>query len=216
MHDQSASRVSGRTRAAVSAMCVRALRITVLESAGNFTRYERHHLSAEKIQRVNYFVFARSEFFACQQFSNAGAAGWVRKFQVAVNRRSGGLLRRVRSTHGNKHQTERIGASALGPSTDLGLFNRDFRFCPRERTSSVSRTTSEKCQLQKSDTSKGWQRPGAARAPRIKCRFSRSHLSSGTLRLRRPPLTYINRVSRFYRPPYRAGWSGHISRWPSE
>jgi hypothetical protein len=31
-----------------------------------------------------------------------------------------------------------------------------------------------------------------------------------------PPLTYINRVSRFYRPPYRAGWSGHISRRPSE
>jgi hypothetical protein len=33
-----------------------------------------------------------------------------------------------------------------GSSTDLGLFNRDFRFLPRERTSSVSRTTSEKGQ----------------------------------------------------------------------
>src|SRR5258707_14524117 len=52
MHDQSASRISGRTRAAVSAMCVRALRITVLKSAGNFTRDECHDLSAEKIQRV--------------------------------------------------------------------------------------------------------------------------------------------------------------------
>src|ERR1700688_786496 len=31
-----------------------------------------------------------------------------------------------------------------------------------------------------------------------------------------PRLTYINRVSRFYLPPYRADWSGHISRWPSE
>jgi hypothetical protein len=31
-----------------------------------------------------------------------------------------------------------------------------------------------------------------------------------------PPLTYINRVSRFYRPSHRAGWSGHISRGPSE
>ena len=30
------------------------------------------------------------------------------------------------------------------------------------------------------------------------------------------PLTYINRVSRAYRPAYKAGWSGHISRWPSE
>src|SRR6266436_488007 len=59
MHDQSASRISGRTRAAVSAMRVRALRITVLKSAGNFTRDECHDLSAEKIQRVKCFMFTR-------------------------------------------------------------------------------------------------------------------------------------------------------------
>src|ERR1700682_4543510 len=59
MHDQSASRISGRARAAVSAMCVRALRITVLKSAGNFTRDECHDLSAEKIQRVKCFMFTR-------------------------------------------------------------------------------------------------------------------------------------------------------------
>ena len=59
MHDQSASRISGRTRAAASAMCVRALRITVLKSAGNFTRDECHDLSAEKIQRVKCFMFTR-------------------------------------------------------------------------------------------------------------------------------------------------------------
>src|SRR5437016_3720374 len=59
MHDQSASRISGRTREAVSAMCVRALRITVLKSAGNFTRDECHHLSAEKIRRVKCFVLTR-------------------------------------------------------------------------------------------------------------------------------------------------------------
>lgn len=59
MHDQSASRISGRTRAAVSAMCVRALRITVLKSAGNFTRDECHDLNAEKIQRVKCFMFTR-------------------------------------------------------------------------------------------------------------------------------------------------------------
>jgi hypothetical protein len=57
MHDQSASRISGRTRAAVSAMCVRALRITVLKSAGDFTRDECHDLNAEKIQRVKCFMF---------------------------------------------------------------------------------------------------------------------------------------------------------------
>src|SRR5262245_40862031 len=85
MHDQSASRISGRTRAAVSAICVRALRITGLKSAGNFTCDEYHDLSAEKIQRVKCFMFTRCGICCCQQFPNAGAAGWVRKFQAALN-----------------------------------------------------------------------------------------------------------------------------------
>src|SRR6478672_8998978 len=59
MHDQSASRRSGRTRTAVSAMCVRALRITVLKSAGDFTRDECPDLNAEKIRRVKCFMFTR-------------------------------------------------------------------------------------------------------------------------------------------------------------
>ena len=59
MHDPSASRISGQTRTAVSAMCVRALRITVLKSAGNFTRDECLDLRAEKIQRVKCFMFTR-------------------------------------------------------------------------------------------------------------------------------------------------------------
>ena len=40
-------------------MCVRALRITVLKSAGNFTRDECSDLNAEKIQRVKCFMFTR-------------------------------------------------------------------------------------------------------------------------------------------------------------
>jgi hypothetical protein len=63
MHDQSASRLSGRTRMAVSAMCVRALRITVLKSAGNFTRDECHHLNAENVQRVKCFMYTRCGIF---------------------------------------------------------------------------------------------------------------------------------------------------------
>ena len=59
MHDQAASRISGRTRAAVSAMCVRAVRITVLKSAGNLTRDECHDLNAEKIHPVKCFMFTR-------------------------------------------------------------------------------------------------------------------------------------------------------------
>ena len=63
----------------------RALRMAVLKSAGNFTRDVCHDLNAEKIQRVKYFMFTRCGIVACQQFSNAGAAGRVRKFQVVVN-----------------------------------------------------------------------------------------------------------------------------------
>lgn len=85
MHDQTVSRISGRTRAAVSAMCVRVLRISVLKSAGNFTRDECHDLNAEKIQRVKCFMFTTCGFIACRQFSNAGAADRVQKFQAMFN-----------------------------------------------------------------------------------------------------------------------------------
>jgi hypothetical protein len=43
-------------------MCVRALRMTVLKSAGNFTRGECHDLNAEKIQRVNVLSSQSAEF----------------------------------------------------------------------------------------------------------------------------------------------------------
>jgi hypothetical protein len=66
-------------------MCVRALRITVLKSAGNFTRDECHDLNAEKIQRVKCFMLMRYGICCAWQFSNTGAAGWVRKFQAMVN-----------------------------------------------------------------------------------------------------------------------------------
>src|SRR5206468_5437202 len=103
MHDQSASQISGRTRAAVSAMCVRALRITVLKSAGNFTRDECRDLNAEKFQRVKCFVLTRYGIVACWQFSNAGAAGWVRKFQARVNWRKWAEAGRCRLYDPGRH-----------------------------------------------------------------------------------------------------------------
>jgi hypothetical protein len=72
-------------------MGVRTLRITVLKSAGSFTRGECHDLSAEKIQRVKCFMFTGGEFVAGRQFSNASAAGRVRKFQPWSIGGSGGL-----------------------------------------------------------------------------------------------------------------------------
>jgi hypothetical protein len=79
-------------------MSVRALRMRVLRSAGNFTRDECHDLNAEKIQRVKCFMFTGAEFVACRQFSNAGVAGCVQKFQGYGDwAESGGLLRHVQS-----------------------------------------------------------------------------------------------------------------------
>jgi len=85
-------------------MCVRALRITVLKSAGNFTRGECDDLGADKIHRVKCFMFTRYGIVARQQFSSAGAAGGVRKFQ--------GLPRKQTSDG-------RIGMSVDCPAADV-------------------------------------------------------------------------------------------------
>src|SRR5215510_6745268 len=68
MHDQSAIRISGRARAAVSAICVRALRITGLKSAGNFTRDEYHDLSAEKFSASIVLCSRGAEFVRASNF----------------------------------------------------------------------------------------------------------------------------------------------------
>jgi len=107
MHDQSAGRISGRTRAAVSAMCVRALRITVLKSAGNFTRDECHDLNAEKIQRVKCFIFTRcgiccvlAIFERRRGRLGSKISGCGQLAEVAV------YFAHVRSTPGSRHQSE--------------------------------------------------------------------------------------------------------------
>jgi hypothetical protein len=66
-------------------MSVRAMRMTVLESAGNFTRYECDDLSAEKIPRVKCFVFTRCGIRRAGNFRNAGAAGRVRNFPAMTS-----------------------------------------------------------------------------------------------------------------------------------
>ena len=118
MHDQSASRIGGRTRTAVSAMCVRALRITVLKSAGNFTRDECHDLSAEKIQRVKCFMFTRCGICCVLAIFERRRGGLGSKIsgcgqlaEVAV------YFAHVRSTPGSRHQAEGS-ACPLGASFD--------------------------------------------------------------------------------------------------
>src|SRR5258707_8204022 len=111
MHDQSASRISGRTRAAVSAMCVRALRITVLKSAGNFTRDECHDLSAEKIQRVKCFMFTRCGICCVLAIfeRRRGPAGFE-NFRLRSIGGSGGLLSHLPSFPRKKPPTGRTGS----------------------------------------------------------------------------------------------------------
>jgi hypothetical protein len=77
-------------------MVVRALRMTVLKSAGNFTCDERRDLNAEKIQPVKCFVPTTCGICCVRQFSNAGAAGWVRKFPLWSIGASGSPSRHVR------------------------------------------------------------------------------------------------------------------------
>jgi len=83
--------------------------MTVLKSAGNLTRDVCCNLNAEKIQRVNVLCPRGAQFFAGQQFSNASAAGRVRKFPAKVNWREWQLPRQARSLRaddvcfGNEH-----------------------------------------------------------------------------------------------------------------
>ena len=133
MHDQSASRISGRTRAAVSAMCVRALRITVLKSAGNFTRHECHNLNAEKTQRVKCYVHELRNFWRASNFRTLAWPAAFENFRLWSIVGSDGLLRHVRST---RKQTPigRVDVSAGGPMADIGQLKAIGRHSQLMRT----------------------------------------------------------------------------------
>src|SRR5260370_27508712 len=130
MHDQSANRISGRTRAAVSAMCVRALRITVLKSAGNFTRDECHDLNAEKIQRVKCFMFTRcgiccvlAIFERRRGRLGSKISGYGHLAEVAVYFAMSGLPPEADTNRKGRHV--RWGSKAVLP-----VLQCDFRFTP--------------------------------------------------------------------------------------
>jgi hypothetical protein len=63
-------------------MYVRALRITVLKSAGNFTRGECHDLNAEKIQRVKYFVSSDTELLRTRNFRTPALPAVFENFKL--------------------------------------------------------------------------------------------------------------------------------------
>jgi hypothetical protein len=108
------------------------LRITVLKSAGNFTRDECHDLNAEKIQRVKCFRSRGAEFVACSQFLNAGAAGRVRKFLAVVNWRKWQFTSPCLVCPRKQTPIGRVGMSAgvrlgLGYAHSRGLLYSDER-----------------------------------------------------------------------------------------
>ena len=79
-------------------MCVRAVRITVLKSAGNFTRDECPDLNAEKIQRVKCFMFTRCGICCVPAIFERRRGGLGSKISGWWSiGGSGGLLRHVRS-----------------------------------------------------------------------------------------------------------------------
>jgi hypothetical protein len=73
-------------------MCVRALRITVLKSAGNFTRDECHDLSAEKIQHVKCFMFTRRNLLRPSNFRMPERRAGFENFRLWSIRGSGGYF----------------------------------------------------------------------------------------------------------------------------
>src|SRR3984893_524151 len=118
MHDQSVSRITARTRAAVSAMYVRALRITVLKSAGNFPRGECHDLSAEKIQRVKCFMFTRCRI-CCEL--------------AICERRRGGLGPKISGCGQLAEVAVYFAMSGLPPGADIKRRGRDVRWAAINR-----------------------------------------------------------------------------------
>src|SRR5258708_37785434 len=110
MHDQSASRISGRTRAAVSAMCVRALRITVLKSAGNFTRDECHDLKRrENSARQMFYVHEVRNLLRASNFRTPARPAGFENFRLWSIGGSGGLFCPAPATPGRRPQKERAG-----------------------------------------------------------------------------------------------------------
>jgi hypothetical protein len=134
MHDQSASRISGRTRAAVSAMCVRAVGITVLKSAGNFTRGECHDLNAEKVQRVKCFVFTRCGVWCVPAIFERRRGRLGSKISGCGQLAEAASLRHVRSTHGS---TNRVGMSAAAVADDAVYCPNSFVSSPMPSIANV-------------------------------------------------------------------------------
>jgi hypothetical protein len=64
-------------------MCVRALRMTGLKSAGNFTRGECRNLNAEKIQRVKCFVFTGADLLRLGNFRTPARSAGFEYFSTA-------------------------------------------------------------------------------------------------------------------------------------
>ena len=129
MHAPSASQISGRTRTAVSAMCVRTLRMTVLESAGN-SPAANYDLSAEKFQCVKCFVFASCGICWASNFRTpARPAGFENVWLWPVDGR-GSLLRQVRSAL-DRRVLRRSPCGSAGADSEVATTRLRFKLVER-------------------------------------------------------------------------------------
>src|SRR5258707_15328946 len=100
-------------------MCVRALRITVLKSAGDFTRDECHDLNAEKIQRVKCFMHEVRNLLRASNFRTPARPAGFENFRLSLIGGSGGFICHVRATPGA--DTSREGRTS---SDDRTVYSR--------------------------------------------------------------------------------------------
>ena len=147
MHDQSASRISGRTRAIVSAMCVRALRITSSRVQASFTRGECHDVNAEKIQRVKCFMFTRCGICCVPViFETPAEPAGFENFKVW----SAGRKRRFISpcpVYSLGSRLRKVGMSALGSKCEEPRGSKSSPLRLTKRTTMRGDTTSPKGQF---------------------------------------------------------------------
>ena len=107
-------------------MCVRALRITVLKSAGNFTRDECHHLNAENVQRVKCFMVTGYGICCVLEiFESSVAPAGLENFKLSSVAAEAGVT--FGSGLPGKHTTNRLGATSKSASLSP-IYRRDFRW----------------------------------------------------------------------------------------
>ena len=139
-------------------MCVRALRITVLKSAGNFTRDECPDLNAEKIHLVKCFVFTRcgiccvpAIFERRRGRLGSKISGYGQLAEVAVYFEMSGLPPEADTNRKDRHVGWRS-------DSDLPVPKSNFRFAPKSGLKADVRPCPISAKERTRSRGRGWRR----------------------------------------------------------